>query len=73
MIAIMIAMLISSVDSGINSFSTVFSIDIYSKQINPEADEAQVRKVGKISTVAASVLALVIAVILANYKGGLLS
>lgn len=71
MIAIMIAMLISSVDSGINSFSTVFSIDIYSNQINPDADEATIRKVGKISTVAASILALVIAIILANYKGGL--
>ncbi|MCM8540331.1 MAG: sodium/solute symporter, partial [Lentisphaeraceae bacterium] len=71
MIAIMIAMLISSVDSGINSFSTVFSMDIYSKQINPNANEDQIRKVGKISTVAASVLALIIAIALANYKGGL--
>lgn len=71
MIAIMIAMLISSVDSGINSFSTVFSMDIYSKQINPNADEARIRKVGKISTVAAAVLAMVVAIMLNGSKGGL--
>ena len=71
MIAIMIAMLISSVDSGINSFSTVFSMDIYSKHINPAADEAAIRKVGKISTVAASVLAMAVAILLSRIEGGL--
>lgn len=71
MIAIMIAMLISSVDSGINSFSTVFSMDIYSKQINPDADEDKIRKVGKYSTVAASVLAMFVAIILSKFEQGL--
>ena len=71
MVAIMIAMLISSVDSGINSFSTVFSIDIYSKQINPEADEEKIRKVGKICTVVASILALIVAILLSHSNKGL--
>ena len=71
MIAIMIAMLISSVDSGINSFSTVFSVDIYSNQINPGASKEKIAKVGKYSTVAASVLALFVAIQLNELDKGL--
>ncbi len=56
-VAVLIAALISTVDSGLNSLSTVFTLDIYLKRFRPAADTREVILVGRIATVAAAVIA----------------
>ena len=48
-----------------NSISTIFTLDIYKKKINPEADEKKLVWVGKITVI----LALIIGVVIAPFMG----
>ena len=41
-VAVLIAALVSTVDSGLNSFSTVFTLDIYVKKFRPDATQAEI-------------------------------
>lgn len=45
--AVMMAALISTVDSGMNSLSTVFTYDIYKNKMRPDASEAQLKQIGR--------------------------
>ncbi len=67
-VAVLIAALISTVDSGLNSLSTVFTLDIYKKMFVPEATPKHTKFVGRIVTVAGSVLAIAIALSLESIK-----
>ena len=69
-IAIMVAMLVSSVDSGMNSFSTVFTMDIY-KRKRPGASTKDLSRMGKYATLMSAVLAFVVAMLLTTVKGDL--
>lgn len=40
----------SSLDSMLNSCSTIFTIDIYQRYVNPDADQNRLMRVGRIST-----------------------
>ena len=53
----MIGAILSSLDSMMNSAATIFTFDVYKRFINPEADEKQLIKVGRICIVASIVLA----------------
>jgi SSS family solute:Na+ symporter len=64
--AALIAALIDTVSSGLNSFSTVFTLDVIGR-LRP-MDERQRRLVGRLVTVGAAILALVIAVLF-SYSG----
>lgn len=50
MFAALFGAVMSSVDSLLNSASTIFSMDIYRKYINPKVDTKQLVKVGRITT-----------------------
>ncbi len=52
-VAVLIAALISTVDSGLNSLSTVFTLDIYCKCIRPQAARKEIIWVGRLVTIAA--------------------
>ncbi len=65
-IAALIAALIDTVSSGLNSFSTVFTLDVVNQY--KKLNEKQNRYVGRVVTVVAAVLALLIA-ILYSYSG----
>ncbi|MCP5537533.1 MAG: sodium/solute symporter [Akkermansiaceae bacterium] len=67
--AVLVAAVISTLDSGLNSFSTIFTLDIYKRHINPGASDHLLKKTGRIITVSAAVLAVGIAIFLANNKG----
>ncbi|NOX56257.1 MAG: sodium/solute symporter, partial [Planctomycetes bacterium] len=41
-VAVLIAAVISTIDSGLNSFSTVFTLDIYVRRLRPEATPSEV-------------------------------
>jgi SSS family solute:Na+ symporter len=58
MVAVFLAMLISTIDSAINAFSTLFTIDIYKRHIRPGAGPEQVAKVGRFMTIVTALIAL---------------
>ena len=67
-IAVLIAALISTLDSGLNSLSTVFTLDIYVKKFRPNADAKERIRLGRIVTVLAAVVGTCFALLLAQVK-----
>jgi SSS family solute:Na+ symporter len=68
-VAVLIAAVISTVDSGLNSFSTIFTLDIYKRTLRPEAGDHRLKQVGRLVTVAATVVAIAVAMFLALAEG----
>lgn len=58
-IAVLMAALISSVDSGLNAFSTVFTLDVYAPifKKGQEVGPLEIKYVGRVATVGAAVFA----------------
>jgi len=61
-VAVLIAALVSTVDSGLNSFGTVLTLDIYQKTIRPEATGKEIIWIGRIATFVAAAIAVLCAV-----------
>lgn len=59
--AALVAAVVSSLASMLNSTSTIFTLDIYKAHINKNADDRQVVKVGRIAAFVALVIAIVAA------------
>jgi solute:Na+ symporter, SSS family len=68
-IAVLIAALISTIDSGLNSLSTVFTLDIYCQVIRKGASAKERILVGRIITIASAVLAIFLAILISAIKG----
>ena len=69
--AALTAAIVASLAGKANSISTIFTLDIYKKRINPAADEAKMVKIGKITVVVAMILGVIIAPLLGiDKKGG---
>lgn len=64
--AALVAAIGSSISSMVNSASTIFTIDIYNKYINPEASEKRQVQIGQISAAAALIIGALIAPIWLN-------
>jgi SSS family solute:Na+ symporter len=60
-VAALVAAIISSLSSMINSTSTIFSMDIYKAFINPKVSDHQIVKTGRISGFIAIIIAVLIA------------
>ncbi len=60
--AVLIAALISTLDSGLNSFSTVFTLDIYVKKFKPEATADHIKMLGRIVTILVAAFAALCAI-----------
>jgi len=60
-IAVLIAATISTVDSALNSFSTIFTLDIYCKKLRPHAPAQEIRWIGRLMTLLIAVLTVFIA------------
>ncbi|MDH7598911.1 MAG: sodium/solute symporter [Sedimentisphaerales bacterium] len=71
MVAVVVAAVISTLDSGLNSFSTVFTLDIYKRWISPLASERQTKIVGQFVTCAAALMAVGIAYYLNTVQSNL--
>jgi SSS family solute:Na+ symporter len=52
MFAALLAAIMSSLDSMLNSSATIFTIDIYQRRLRPEASQRRLIAVGRLSTVA---------------------
>jgi SSS family solute:Na+ symporter len=69
MVAVLVAAVVSTLDSGLNSFSTVFTLDIYKRWLAPAASEHRVKRVGQGVTCAAALMAVAIAWLLSKAEG----
>lgn len=69
--AALTAAIVASLAGKANSISTIFTLDIYKKVINPNADEKKMVRVGKITVLAAMLIAIIIAPLMGiDKKGG---
>jgi SSS family solute:Na+ symporter len=68
-IVVLVAVLVGTIGSSLNSLSTVFTMDVYVKKINPAASNTQIVKVGRIAVVAGCMFAVIVALAIDNIKG----
>jgi solute:Na+ symporter, SSS family len=67
--AVLIAALVSTIGSALNSLSTVFTMDIYVQRFNPSATRNQVVKTGRIVTLVGATLSVFMAIAIDSIKG----
>lgn len=67
--AVLTAALVSTIGSALNALSTVFTMDIYVKNIAPNAGQKEIRRTGHIVTVVGALVSIVITVAVDNIKG----
>ncbi len=67
--AVLIAALVSTIDSALNSLGTVFTMDIYVKNFRPNAGTGEVVKVGRIVTALGAILAIFLTLAIDSIKG----
>ncbi len=65
-IAVLIAATVSTVDSALNSFSTIFTLDIYCKKLRPHAPAREIRWIGRLMTLLIAILTVFIALSMAS-------
>lgn len=68
-IVVLIAVLVGTIGSSLNSLSTVFTMDVYVKNINPNATNKQIVRMGRISVIAGCVFAVIVVLAIDNIKG----
>jgi SSS family solute:Na+ symporter len=68
-ICVLIAVLVGTIGSSLNALSTVFTTDVYVKNINPAASTQQQIKVGRITIAIGCVFAVLMAIAIDNIKG----
>jgi SSS family solute:Na+ symporter len=68
-IVVLIAVLVGTIGSSLNSLSTVFTMDVYVKKINPQATNKQIIRMGRIAVVAGCVFAVIVALAIDAIKG----
>ncbi|HOH29127.1 MAG TPA: hypothetical protein PLC40_05600, partial [Candidatus Hydrogenedentes bacterium] len=69
MFAALAGAIISTVNSGLNSAATIFTIDLYGKYVNPNLDSRKEMVIGRVSTVIIVVVACLWAPIINNFPG----
>lgn len=67
--AVIIAALISTIDSALNSLSTVFTMDIYVRKFKPKATNKEIVQIGRIVALAGGAVAIFIALGVNSLKG----
>jgi SSS family solute:Na+ symporter len=68
-IVVLIAVLVGTISSSLNSLSTVFTMDVYSRNINPNATNKQIKAVGRLSILVGCGFAIVVALAIDSVKG----
>lgn len=67
-LAVLTAALISTIGSALNALSTVFTMDIYVKNIRPQATQMEIARTGRVVTVIGALVSIVITVAVDNIK-----
>lgn len=68
-IVVLIAVLVGTIGSSLNSLSTVFTMDVYVQKINPNASNQDIIKVGRFTVLAGCLFAILMALAIDNIKG----
>jgi SSS family solute:Na+ symporter len=68
-IVVLIAVLVGTIGSSLNSLSTVFTMDVYVKKFNPAASNEEIIRVGRLSVVAGCILAVIVVLAIDHIKG----
>ena len=68
-IVVLIAVLVGTIGSSLNSLSTVFTMDVYLKKINPHATNQEIIKVGRYTVIAGCIFAIMMALAIDSIKG----
>lgn len=68
-VIVMMAALISTISSALNSLSTVFTMDIYVKRYKPEADRKEIKKTGRLVVLAGTFLSIFLAIGISFIQG----
>ncbi len=68
-LAVLTAALISTIGSALNALSTVFTMDIYVKNIRPQATHEEILRTGRIVTVLGALVSIIITIAVDNIKG----
>jgi len=68
-VVVMIAALISTIASALNSLSTIFTMDIFVKNFKPDATNTEIRHIGRIVILFGAVISVVLAVIISHIQG----
>ncbi|HYE55581.1 MAG TPA: sodium/solute symporter, partial [Chitinophagaceae bacterium] len=67
--AVLIAALVSTIDSALNSLSTVFTLDIYVKKYKPHASQAQINRIGRMIMLAGAFVGILFALAIDSIEG----
>ena len=67
--AVLIAALISTIDSALNSLSTIFTLDIYVSRFKPKAKNKEVIRIGRIMVLVGSLLGILFALLVSKIEG----
>jgi len=67
--SVVIAALISTIDSALNSLSTVFTMDIYVKRFQPNATQREIIRIGRVVTLIGAGLAILLTLAIDSIKG----
>jgi len=65
-VAVLIAALVSTINAGLNSFRTIFTLDVYVRRFRPHATPQHIKSVGRATTIATALASLAIALLLAG-------
>lgn len=68
-IVVMVAALISTIGSALNSLSTVFTMDIYLKKFRPQASDKEVLSIGRWVIVGGAVISIFLAIAITFIQG----
>lgn len=68
-IVVLIAVLVGTIGSSLNSLSTVFTMDIYLKRINSSASSKQLTSIGRMTIVIGCIAAVLMAIAIDNIRG----
>lgn len=67
--AVLTAALVSTIGSSLNALSTVFTMDIYVKNVNPNATPSEISRTGHIVTIVGALVSIIITIAVDNIKG----
>ncbi len=68
-IVVLVAVLVGTIGSSLNALSTVFTMDVYVKKINPGATNKEIIRMGRIIVVIGCVFAVLMALAIDSIKG----
>jgi solute:Na+ symporter, SSS family len=68
-VSVLLAAVISTLSAGLNSFSTIFTLDIYRRWISRDPEHAATRRVGQVVTLCAALMAVWIAWMMSRVEG----